>query len=196
VKLTGYSLNASTIWNCNVYNQTDAGIQTYAVDFSLDGITWQEVGEYGLSQAEASTFYEGEAGPDFDGLEARYILISSLSEYGSDCACLSEVRFETSGIISDIVESNELEIGLTLAPNPASDLVQLSFNNEKNSFDSEITVLDQTGRLIKKFDQKIDKGVSTIDLSTSELATGNYLVKIQSNDGVLTRKLIVIQDHK
>jgi len=191
-----YVLGASTIWNCNVYEQTNAGVQSYVVDYSSDGLSWEEYGQYNLSQASASTFYEGEAGPNFEGLDARYILITSLSEYGGDCACLSEIRFETSGIISEVAEVSELNIGFSLAPNPASTRVQLSITNDQVGFESEISVLDQTGKLIQKFNQTIDKGESTIDLSTAELSTGNYHIQIQSTEGVLTRKLIVIQDHK
>jgi len=191
-----YVLEASTIWNCNVYQQTDSGIQSYAVDYSADGLTWEEYGQYNLSQSNASTFYEGEAGPDFEGLATRYILITSLGGYGGDCACLSEVRFETSGIVTDVTEVSELNLGITLAPNPASERVQLSITNEQAGFESEISVLDQTGKLIKKFNQQIDKGDSVVEISTAELPTGNYHLKIQSFEGVITKKLIVIQDHK
>ena len=191
-----YELNASTFWNCNSYGNTEAGIQNYVVDFSNDGLNWIEFGEYNLTQASASSFYEGEAGPDFDGLGARYILITSLNSFGSNCACLSEVRFETSGITVGVTEVNNLDINLTLAPNPAIDLVNLQIEGSDNSFDSEISVLDQTGRLISKIDYKISKGNSNVELSTVDLQSGNYFVKIQSSEGIITRKLIIIKDHK
>ena len=191
-----YGLKNSTFWNCNVYGQTNSGIQSYVVDTSNDGETWNQFGQFTLTQAEASTFYEGEAGPDFGGLTARYVLITSLNEYGGDCACLSEIRFETSGIVSDVLEVAELDISFILAPNPASDQVQLSIGNDQASFMAEISLLDQAGRLIRQFENPINKGDTKIDISTSDLQSGNYLVKIQSQDKILTRKLIVIQDHK
>lgn len=191
-----YELNQSTIWNCNGFENTEAGIRNYVVDYSNDGLSWNEVGEYELAQAAASTFYEGEDGPNFDGLAARYILITSLGSYASSCACLSEIRFETSGTTVDVAEINKLNIGLTLAPNPASDNVSLQVTDSENAFDAEISVLDQTGRLISKVDYKITKGDSNIELSTVDLHSGNYLVKIQSAEGIVTRKLIIIQDHK
>ena len=191
-----YSLNESTFWNCNAYGNTGAGIRNYVVDFSNDGLTWTEFGEFELARAEASTFYEGETGPDFEGLTARYILITALSSYDSSCACLSEIRFETSGIISDLVEVNKLNLDMSLAPNPASNLVTLQIEGSENSFESKISVLDNTGRLISKFDHTIIKGDSNIEISTINMQSGNYLVKVQSADGVLTRKLIIIQDHK
>ncbi len=191
-----YVLNESTIWNCNAFGQTDSGIQNYAVDISADGTTWEEYGEYSLSQAVASTFYEGESGPNFEGLAARYVLITSLNEYGGSCACLSEIRFETSGIISNVIDVPSLDIAFTLAPNPASERVNLNIDNGQSGFDAEVSLLDHTGKLIKTFPQEIIKGTSSIEMSTIDLQSGNYLVKIQSAEGVLTRKLIVIQDHK
>lgn len=191
-----YALNKSTFWNCNAYGNTEAGIRNYAVDFSNDGVNWIEFGEYELGQATASTFYEGEAGPDFDGLGARYILITALSTYESNCACLSEIRFETSGITVDVEDVNKLNLNLTLAPNPASDLVNLQIEGSEQSFDSEISILDQSGRLISTFDHTVIKGDSNIEISTNTLSSGNYMVKIRSAEGVLTRKLIIIKDHK
>lgn len=191
-----YALNNSTIWNCNIYGQTNSGIESYVVDTSNDGVNWNQFGQFNLTQAEASTFYEGEAGPDFNGLAARYILITSLNEYGGDCACLSEIRFETSGTTVNVLDIVELDVAFTLAPNPASDLVQLSIDNDKPSFDAAISLLDQTGRLIREFEASIPKGNTKLEISTIDLQSGNYLVKIQSQAGVSTRKLIVIQDHK
>ena len=191
-----YALHESTIWNCNAFENTDSGIQNYVVDTSYDGITWVEQGEYTLAQAAASTFYEGEAGPDFNGLVTRFVLITSLNEYGGDCACLSEVRFQTSGIDVDTEDLPSLDIGFTLAPNPASDLVQLSISNDKPSFEADIILLDQMGKFISKTEQTIATGDSQIEIATTALSSGNYLVKIQSNQGILTRKLIIIQDHK
>ena len=190
-----YTLNASTIWNCNVFGQTNSGVQSYVVDISNDGENWDLLGQYTLQQAVASTFYEGEPGPDFNGIAARYVLITSLNEFGGDCACLSEIRFETSGITVAVNDVPELDLDFSLAPNPASDLVQLSINNDKPSFDAVISVLDQTGKLIKKYNQSITNGASRIEISTIDFLSGNYLVKIQSMDGVLTRKLIVVNDH-
>ena len=191
-----YALNASTIWNCNSFGNIDAGISTYVVDYSNDGINWIEFGQFDLAQANASSFYEGEAGPDFESLAAQYILITSLGTYGSSCACLSEIRFETSGLTTDVVEVNNLQLSLTLAPNPASELVTLQIEDVENSFDAEISVLDQTGRLISKLERNISKGSSQVELSTVDLQSGNYIVKIQSAEGIATRKLIIIQDHK
>lgn len=191
-----YALNESTFWNCNSYGDTEAGIRNFIVDFSNDGVNWIEFGEYELARAEASTFYEGEAGPDFEGLGARYILITSLSSYESGCACLSEIRFETSGITVDLVEVNKLDLNMSLAPNPASNLVTLQIEGSENSFESEISVLDNTGRLISKFDHTVLKGDTNIEISTVAMQSGNYLVKVESEEGVLTRKLIIIQDHK
>lgn len=191
-----YSLNNSTFWNCNSFGDTDSGIQRFIVDYSIDGLSWTEFGEHVLSKAEASSFYDGESGPNFDGLAARYILITSINSFSSDCACLSEIRFETSGIISDIAEVNNLNLSALLAPNPASDLVELRISDVENSFDAEITVLDQTGRLISKLKQHIQVGDSNIEIITADFLSGNYIVKIESEDGVVTRKLIIIQDHK
>ncbi len=191
-----YTLNKSTIWNCNAFRQEDAGIQNYVIDYSSNGLDWNELGEYTLGQSLASTFYEGEAGPDFEGLDTQYILITALNTYGSSCACLSEIRFETSGISVSNIELNNLKLDLTLAPNPATNFVELRFNESLKMLDSEISILDQSGRIISNFEHTILKGNSTLNISTANFQSGNYLIKISSAEGITTRKLIIVKEHK
>lgn len=52
--------------------------------------------EFEFAQATGDPFYEGSAGPDFAGAQARYLIISPLTNYGTDsCYGFGEIRIYT-----------------------------------------------------------------------------------------------------
>ena len=81
------------VWNYNVPNQTSKGFQSVAVDYSEDGVSWQNFGNFTWPLASGEGSYGGFAGPDFMGLSARYILFSCLDS-GIDCKGLGKVAFK------------------------------------------------------------------------------------------------------
>ncbi len=89
-----YLMDNSQIWNYNANGATQMGFQTVAVDYSLDGITWTELGVFNWSQASGLTSYQGFTMPDFNGIAARYVLFTALNNFeGSDCLGISEINF-------------------------------------------------------------------------------------------------------
>jgi len=87
-----HELHQTQVWNYNVLNETDKGFQNVAVDYSEDGINWTEFGSYSWPQAPGTGGYAGFLGPDFQGIYARYILISCLDATPS-CKGLGKVAF-------------------------------------------------------------------------------------------------------
>ncbi len=87
-----HELHKSQIWNYNVPGSLQNGMTAVAVDYSLDGITWQEYGSYNWALATGDSGYGGFAGPNFNGLYAQYILITSL-EVNAPCKGLGKVAF-------------------------------------------------------------------------------------------------------
>jgi hypothetical protein len=83
----------SQIWNYNVPGNTNLGFQNVAIDYSVDGITWQTYGNYTWPQSPGTNAYGGFTGPDFQGTTARYILITSL-DGGGDCQGIGKAAFK------------------------------------------------------------------------------------------------------
>ncbi len=73
-----HELHETHFWNYNVAGSTDQGFQSVAIDYSLDGITWSNYGNYSWPLATGEDSYGGFAGPDLMGTYAQYILITSL----------------------------------------------------------------------------------------------------------------------
>lgn len=90
-----YILGATTIWNYNVENATGNGFKNVVVDYSLDGVTWIQAGQFLLPEANGSSNYTGFDGFDLGDVEARYVLFTAIDNWnGGDCMGISEVRIE------------------------------------------------------------------------------------------------------
>lgn len=87
-------LNNSTFWNINHPSHVNSGIREMAIDISSDGTTWNHLGNFILDKANASGFYSGVDGPDFNNATGRYLLFTALSNHGGPCYGLAEIRIE------------------------------------------------------------------------------------------------------
>lgn len=93
-----YPLGIVHFWNHNHPDELDFGIKTIAIDISNNGEDWTEIAQYDIPRADASGFYEGVDGPNLNGYEARYVLITAVENYGGDCYALGEVRIGISNV--------------------------------------------------------------------------------------------------
>ncbi|NEN24920.1 T9SS type A sorting domain-containing protein [Cryomorpha ignava] len=80
------------------------------------------------------------------------------------------------------VENPKPSDGISVFPNPARDLV--SVKNENGDLIS-VKIIDVAGRIVKTINQNFE------NINISEIALGNYFLRIESNEGVVSRKLVV-----
>ncbi len=93
-----YALGQFHFWNYNYPGETNKGMQNIIIDYGINTSSWQGGINHTVSEAIASSFYEGEVGPQLNGAEARYVLITIEENYGGDCFGFSEMRI---GIYED-----------------------------------------------------------------------------------------------
>lgn len=79
-----FLMHQSHIWNYNAAGGFQQGFESVAIDYSMDGSTWTELGTYNWNLADGTSEYSGFAGPDFGGIEARYVLITCLDPPASE----------------------------------------------------------------------------------------------------------------
>jgi hypothetical protein len=187
-----YKLGQSHFWNINANERTDEGISEAVIDYSFDGITWTEWGTFNLNEANGSTFYEGEDGPHFNDLKARYILITTLSNHGGSCVGLSEIKIETSGITTsneDLVNITTTQ--LSVYPNPADNTTQLNIASSV-SLIAQMKINDMSGRTVSEQQVNIRKGDNQYTVDTSILTDGQYIINITSGEVTSFTNLSVI----
>lgn len=194
-----YALEKSTFWNFNtptrlnhyrnmswslnlLQGSLEDGLKDIFIDISLDGVTWQEWGRFTLPKANGSGFYEGSAGPDFNGKIARYVLITARNNYGGTCYGLSEVRFNaTPATVSD-TENEEVTAGfISISPNPAKDMVQVGLESLPEGL-ARYTVLDMQGKIMTTGEWTIRQNWGKEYLSVNDLPTGAYILTLTGKE--------------
>jgi hypothetical protein len=181
-----YELGATHFWNYNVGGDSDNGMKTISIDYSLDGFTWIELEIFELQEATSMIGYEGETGADFGSQKCRYVLITGLDSWGGSCVGLSEVRFDleqTSSIQSDVIVDHS---GITLFPNPTQGFFTISGLVDLYN----IEIVDVNGSIL----QNHSNASSPISIDISMLPSGLYFVHIERiGNPILCMKKIIKQ---
>jgi len=184
-----YSLHESTIWNFNVPDTTSRGMNNIVIDYSNNGDDWIELGEYDINEAPGSTIYQGEIGPNFDGVVARYVLISILSTHGDmDCAGMSEFRVNATIATSTNTVNKELGIQLSANPNPASEYTNIVMDEALSNLNYSLT--DINGKLLR---QGI-VNATEFRLNTNGLVSGTYNLTVHNATGKKSIAISVINN--
>lgn len=107
------SLHQTTFWNLNHPDYLEAGLKKVLVEYSSNGTSWNSLGTFTMLQSEGSGFYTGVPGPNFDGISARYVLLTALENYGGECYGFSEFRIFT----EDYDQNTKLDLNLKVCIN-------------------------------------------------------------------------------
>lgn len=188
-----YVMHEMTLWNINAYQKTNMGAQEIVVDYSTNGEDWTELGYYTMSEGSASSFYQGEQALNFNGVSARYVLITLLSNYGdTNCSGLAEVRINAT--IDSTVSVDDLSKGLQqihLSPNPTTANTLLSVDQiPSGSYNYFIS--DMSGKVLKS--SKIDLiAGDKVPLDLGDLAVGQYVFSLQYGPLVLSESISIIK---
>ena len=85
---------------------------------------------------------------------------------------------------------NEMEtIALNVFPNPASDLVNISFEGQNTDY--SISLMDIQGRVISSREIANASGEQVVSFSTENVAKGSYIVTVTSNEATTTKNVVI-----
>ena len=131
-----YSLHDIVFWNLNHPKYIDDGIKNLMVEYSIDGNNWTLHDTVSIPRGPASGFYEGHLGPDLEGVQARYLLLTTVDNYGGGCYGLSEIKVFTT-------DQEEQIFNLDIALCEGDGLLKnIQSGMEKNGSFSGISVVD------------------------------------------------------
>lgn len=101
-------LGSTWVWNTNDPTRLNQGFDLVKFDYSEDGENWTLWGEMKFPKADGAAIYGGFAGPDFEAIQARYVLLTVLSTHGDvNCAGIAEIKFNLNKPPVEIPESEE-----------------------------------------------------------------------------------------
>ncbi|MEM9821444.1 MAG: T9SS type A sorting domain-containing protein [Bacteroidota bacterium] len=182
-----YVLDSTRIWNYNVWGNSGLGVKDLAIDYSSNGTNWTNLGTFTIEWASASYKYQGVAGPSFDKVPARYVLLTAIDSWeASTCVGFSEIRFNLDQSTSIAPDFNE-DLAMVVHPNPVLDEAQISF--KANRTPDRMVLYDLSGRKI--FEQKEINAMNvTVDMQT--LVGGIYVIKAWFDDSLLSAKIVKV----
>ena len=192
-----YALHHTKVWNSNDPNALDNGFKDVVIDYSIDGMTWSELGVYEWEKGTGKSQYEGFQGPDLEGIQARYILLTALSNWGGPCYGLSEIQFEAED--NDITSTADQRhpndkkpcFSVKLYPNPFNAesriIIQTTCKDQIG-----YTVRDVLGKMVIQRSLNPGTGILEIQVDGNILSPGNYIVSIRQNGFVRQYPLIKV----
>ncbi|MBK6363698.1 MAG: T9SS type A sorting domain-containing protein [Saprospiraceae bacterium] len=194
-----YSLHEATFWNFNtptrlnhyrnmswslnlLQGSLEDGLKDIFIDFSLDGIQWQEWGRFTIPKAKGSGFYEGVPGPDFNGKIARYVLITARNNYGGTCYGLGEFKVKaTPASVSETADGEKSTILLSISPNPAKDMITVGLEFFPAG-EVQYFLHDVKGQLITQGGWVISSELENFSLPVSTYTAGLYILSVQGKE--------------
>ncbi len=88
------SIESIYVWNANRSGESQLGAKNIIIDYSVDGNTWEELGQYVFPQATEANNYDGFEGPELPGIFIEKLLITVLDNYDTNNNCVSIAEFE------------------------------------------------------------------------------------------------------
>lgn len=193
VAIVSDQYGSETTWTIkNATGTTIASGGPYA-DLGAAGTTTQPVVNFNMVSNMCYTF---EILDSFgDGINsAQYGLGSYTVKDGTGTTIASGGVFadnESKAFKSAVLAINELAVeGLNIYPNPASDVLNVSF--EAVNGDYVISMLDLQGRVVASQNHTSLNGTQVISIPVNEFAKGSYIVSISTN-GVSTSQNVIIK---
>ena len=105
-----YTLSSSRIWNANYIPNLEKGVREISIDVSNDGSIWTNIETLEIPKGEGLAQFAGVSGPDFNHVQARFILINIYSTWGhADCASISEFQVTLGEVNASSTNSNNDE---------------------------------------------------------------------------------------
>ncbi|MBC6995680.1 ice-binding family protein [Neolewinella lacunae] len=198
-----------TFLECNIILPEDVACNSHGV-IVRSGITgavsydWEIVGEECFIQ-------QGQNTPEitiYVGWSTVKIILTVTDAFGCTSMCMVFLDCnsiyaldptETSGdaalgqiALDGITEaSTETLQNFTLLPNPARDNVSLQFDAPAEA-DVAIRLVTAYGVLVFQDKIRAQKGTNTYQVNSSQLPKGSYLAQISTDQGVLTKALIIL----
>ncbi|MFK8006148.1 MAG: zinc-dependent metalloprotease [Saprospiraceae bacterium] len=189
---------------------TESPIQNFPIAgdvtplYNIVGFDWEpvagatsyivEVGQHPAYNVDPQLkFVSGGTYVEFEGIfdadDKYYWRVKALKD-GYVCGEVVSTSFET-GTATGVSAIKEV-LNHSISPNPISTGEILNINIEtNNAFDAVINVYNLSGQKIKEVNATFDFGTTNHQLSVNDLSEGMYIISIESENGVLTEKVVV-----
>ena len=179
-----YRLGNMKMWNLNAPEHIEDGFRDFYVDYSQDGIKWNNLGQFTLSQASGESIYEGEEITGFGGDTARFVLLTAIDTWGGNCAGISEMKIDVIEVVEELHFYNAEEcFEVSIYPNPHSTFFNLSVLAKCNGT-IDYGLFDHTGKRVLQGQFSSDDPLKLRQINTGNLPSGLYHLILYQNRNV------------
>lgn len=190
-----YSIDKIKIWNINDPSHLDWGIRLCKVEYSGNYVDWFEAGELSLEKGTGKTYYEGMDWQDLRMPEARYILITALSNYGKEaCYGFAEIKFSAEKTLvtsTDNVSGNKV-LSATIAPNPVDQYFIAHIQSEESEM-VEYRCVDMFGQVIDQGKIKMTQSNYLLKIYTDEWIPGQYRLLLKNSSSMVNLSVVKLK---
>lgn len=118
--------------------------------------------------------------------------VRPFNEYSTCESSFGEVSTFSTNAIASKVETVEGVNYWNVRPNPANSSSAVFVDIEAlNTMDASVNMYNMTGQLISSSTALFSTGINTIELATTNLTAGLYMVSIETKTGVTTKRLVI-----
>ncbi len=94
--------------------------------------------------------------------------------------------------ISGVEDIDRLTQHFSIKPNPASDNITIQFDSQESG-NATIQILGMDGHLVNQLSISVQEGQNAIDMTTSSLKNGLYMLLLRKNNSISVEKLSILK---
>lgn len=185
-----YKIDKFKIWNINDPSHLDWGTKNLLIEYSEDGKNWFIADSFVLTKAPGTNDYEGDDWIDLNIPKAKFLLLTSLTNFKGDCYGFSEVKFSAEKIKLNTTisyEKNKMRVEVT--PNPFSNQIEVNINSSLNG-SCQIEILNSLGQNVYNNIVMIDNYTFHQTLDLKHLKSGIYHFQIKQKSVKYSKNIL------
>lgn len=185
-----YKIDKFKIWNINDPSHLEWGTKNLLIEYSEDGKNWFIADSFVLTKAPGTNDYEGDDWIDLNIPKAKFLLLTSLTNFKGDCYGFSEVKFSAEKIKLNTTisyEKNKMRVEVT--PNPFSNQIEVNVNSSLNG-SCQIEILNSLGQNVYNNIVMIDNYIFHQTLDLKHLKSGIYHFQIKQKSVKYSKNIL------
>lgn len=185
-----YKIDKFKIWNINDPSHLEWGTKNLLIEYSEDGKNWFIADSFVLTKAPGSNDYEGDDWIDLNIPKAKFLLLTSLTNFKGDCHGFSEIKFSAEKIKLNTTisyEKNKMRVEVT--PNPFSNQIEVNINSSLNG-SCQIEILNSLGQNVYNNIVMIDNYTFHQTLDLKHLKSGIYHFQIKQKSVKYSKNIL------
>ncbi|HUN17206.1 MAG TPA: T9SS type A sorting domain-containing protein [Saprospiraceae bacterium] len=185
-----YKIDKFKIWNINDPSHLEWGTKNLLIEYSEDGNNWFIADSFVLTKATGTNDYEGDDWIDLNIPKAKFLLLTSLTNFKGDCHGFSEIKFSAEKIkLNTTISYEKNKMRVVVTPNPFSNQIEVNINSSLNG-SCQIEILNSLGQNVYNNIVMIDNYTFHQTLDLKHLKSGIYHFQIKQKSVKYSKNIL------